>query len=208
MWIGKFKLDYSSNIKCSEFVKRQTPDSGYSHFNGSWYLLEKLVSYIINYFPQNIRRGYRDGVVLVDLPPYNFYSSVVEINNKTKLNINFAPRLMGEAPFLRISAKAKKQPAKFVSVVLYHADVLSEDSDRSSDADWEIIAIKARTSQEEEPMDPYTMARNFLHLKGGTKGDFTAQQFAESILYWNNHCMAQSKKSLWKKLTSIFNKGK
>jgi hypothetical protein len=195
-------------IKCSEFVKRQTADSGYSHFNGSWYLLEEIVQYIYNYFPQNIRQGYRDGVVLVDLPPYNFYSSIIKIDEDTELVANYAPRVEGEAAFIRICASGEKQPATYASVVLYRHDVLAEDKDRSTDAEWEIIAIKARTSNEEEPMDPYTMARNFLHLKGGTKGDFTAEQFAKSIVYWNHHCMMQGKqrKSFWNKLISLSKK--
>jgi len=190
---------FKNFIKCSEFVKRQTSLSGYSHFDGSWELLEELVEYIWIYFPQNIRPGYREGVVLVDVPPLKFYSSIIEINEKSKLTVDYAPRLPGEDPFIRVAAKGKKQPAKYVSIVLYRHDVLAEDNDRSSDAEWEIIAIKARVSEKEEPMDPYTMARNFLHMKGGTKGNFTVQQFAESIVYWSNHAMLRGKKSLFDK---------
>lgn len=193
----------SSFIKCSEFVKRQTEESGYSHFDGTWELLEALVQYTWDYFPQNIRPGYRDGVVLINLPPWKFYTSIIEVNEKTKLIASYAPRLVGEDSFIRIAATGKKQPAKYVSIVLYRHDVLSEDNDRSTDAEWEIIAIKARVSEQEEPMDPYTMARNFLHMKGGTKGNFTAQQFAESIVYWSNHAMLRGKKS-WFDKTVLF----
>jgi hypothetical protein len=103
-----------------------------------------------------------------------------------------------------LSAKAKKQLAKYVTFVCYRADVLEVDGERETDADWEIVAIKARVTEEEEPMDPYTMARNFLHLKGGTKGDFSAQQFAESIVYWNNHCMMQGKPNWYRSLMKFF----
>lgn len=195
-----------SLIKCSEFVKRQTPDSGYSHYNGSWEELEDLVEGVFSCNPKQVRPGYKDGVVLVDLihTANRFSSAIVELNDQSKLTANFAPRREGEASFLRVSARAKKQTAKYASVVLYRADVLAEDNDRSGDAEWEIVCIKARTSEQEEPMDPYTMARNFLHLAGGTKGDFTAEQFAESIVYWNNHCMTTNQTPWWKRAWNWF----
>jgi hypothetical protein len=196
-------------IKCSEFVKRQTKDSGFSYYSGSWEDLEKVVHECFRN-KNNVRPGYKPGVVLVDLSFTGFehlgkfYSAMVDITEETKLNISYAPRLRGEDPFIRISAKADKQETKFVTFVLYHKDVLAEDDDRSTDSEWELIAIKARMTKKEEPMDPYTMARNFLHLKGGTKGDFTAQQFAESIVYWNSHCMTTGRQSWFTKLLNFF----
>lgn len=182
-------------VACGEFVKRQTPQSGFSHFEGTWEELEKMAANVMR-FSHCVRPGYKDGVILVDLDPFKFRSAVVELNAKSKLTANYAPRREGEAPFIRLSAKAQKQMARYATVVLYRHDVLAENNERETDAEWEIVAIKARSSEEEEPMDPYTMARNFLHLKGGTKGDFTAQQFAESIVYWNSHCMSRGR-SLW-----------
>jgi hypothetical protein len=197
----------SNLVKCGEFVKRQTPESGFSHFEGSWEELERRTASRMS-DPKNITPGYRDGVILVDLYlPYSnhqFYSAVVKLDENTKLISNFAPRRPGEDPFIRVAAKAKKQRTLNASVVLYRLDVLAENNERETDADWEIVAIKARTSDEEEPMDPYTMARNFLQLKGGTKGDFTAEQFAKSILYWNTHCMTAGKPKWYKKLASLF----
>jgi hypothetical protein len=154
--------------------------------------------------PTRIHPGYKDGVVLVDLVSYGFRSAIVDLNEKSRMTANYAPRRLGEAPFIRVSAKAGKQKAKYASVVLYRHDVLAENNERETDAEWEIVAIKARVTEEEEPMDPYTMARNFLHLKGGTKGDFTAEQFAKSIVYWNNHCMATGKPKWYRKIVNFF----
>lgn len=190
----------TKKVACGEFVKRQTPDSGYSHFEGSWEELELLVSETIK-DQSRVRAGYKDGVVLVDIISYGFYSAIVDLNDQSKLTANYAPRREGEAPFIRVSAAAKKQPAKYASVVLYSKAVLDENNEATTDAEWEIVCIKARVSEKEEPMDPYTMARNFLHLEGGTKGDFTAHQFAESIVYWNNHCMTTGKTSWLKKVS-------
>ncbi len=180
----------NKQIVCSEFVKRQTVKSGFSHFNGSWEELEKIAARYINSGLCN--PGYKDGVVLIRLPKdecYKFMSSTITINNNTKLKVNFGARQAGENSYIRVAAKEIKQPAKAVELICYRSDVLDEDDDRSSTAEWEVIAIKARASLELEPMEPMTMARNFLHLPGGTKGEFTAQQFAESIVYWSNHTM-------------------
>jgi hypothetical protein len=196
---------FSKKVACGEFVKRQTPESGYSHFEGSWSLLEKVVTYWFSDDPGPsfpAKPGYKDGVVIQEMPPDLFRSAIVELDEETKMTANYAPRRLGEAPFIRVSAKAKKQKAKYASVVLYRHDVLAENNERETNAEWEIVAIKARTSEEEEPMDPYTMARNFLHLKGGTKGDFSAEQFSKSIVYWNNHCMTTGKPKWYKKIAN------
>lgn len=76
-------------------------------------------------------------------------------------------------------------PAKFAKVVCYHKDALLEnDGQRSSDADWEIVALLT-SDVDDEPMQPLTMARNYLQKAGGTYAPYTAQQFAESIYYWS-----------------------
>jgi len=198
---------FSKKVACGEFVKRQTKESGYSHFEGSWEELEDEVEYFMDevaFGTWRITSGYRDGVILVQLPPEWFRSAIVDLNEESTLTANYAPRRLGEDPFIRVSAKAKKQVAKHASVVLYRHDVLTENNERETDAEWEIVAIKARVTEEEEPMDPYTMARNFLHLKGGTKGDFTAEQFAKSIVYWNNHCMTTGKPKWYRKIVKFF----
>jgi len=194
-------------VKCSEFVKRQTKDSGYSHFEGSWKELEEITEkYLNGYAGLFVRPGYRDGVVLIDLPGWMFKCAIVKIEEGMKLHANYSPRRDGEAPFIRVCAKTEKQKAVYAQVVLYRADVLSENNEQSVDADWEIVAIKARMTLEEEPMDPYTMARNFLHMNGGTKGEFTAEQFAKSIVYWNNHCMSMGKPKWWRRILNWFKK--
>jgi hypothetical protein len=198
---------FSKKVACSEFVKRQTPESGYSHFEGTWDRLEQMVTHWFYNNPSHwfqAEPGYKDGVVIQNLPAQFFRSAIVELDEHSKLTANYAPRRDGETPFIRVSAKAKKQQALFASVVLYRHDVLEENNERTTDAEWEIVAIKARVSLEEEPMDPMTMARNFLHMKGGTKGEFTAEQFAQSIVYWNSHCMTTGKPKWYRKIVDWF----
>ena len=197
-------------VACGKFVKRQNKNSSHSHFDGTWEELEKHVEICLH--PDNkdyVHPGYRDGVLLIDLSYISckFYTSILEIKSDTQLKANYAPRRPGENSFIRLTANGEKQPAKHVSIVVYRHDVLEESNERETNAEWEIVAIKARVSKEEEPMHYFTMARNYLELPGGTKGNFSADDFAQSILFWNNHVMVSPQKSVKNKILSFFNPG-
>lgn len=174
----------SGTIGVSTFVQRQTEFSKFSYFDGSW---DELAALVKTYFDLgNYGPGYRDGVVLVTVPPQGFYSGVIQVTPHTVLEAKFDARRKGEAPFIHVEAVAgRKTPAEMVEIVLYRADVLAENNERSTDDDWEIISINARPTVEAEPMTPMAMARNFLGLPGGTQATYTAQQFAEAIVYWS-----------------------
>ncbi len=176
-------------IALSTFARnRHQASQPYSHFEGSE---ERLLELVQEGFAK-ARAGYRDGVVLVPVPPGGFFASTVDVHPGTKLKAYFEARQPVEAPFIQVLAGGTKQQADAVDIVLYRADVLAEDDDRSNDAEWEVISINARVTEAPEPMDPMTMARNFLHLPGGTKGSYTAEEFAESILYWSTRCRVSS----------------
>jgi hypothetical protein len=93
-----------------------------------------------------------------------------------------------EDPFVALKGSAGKfdaMPVLHAKIVLYSAATLLEDNGkRSSNADWEIVAILTGP-WENEPMTPLTMARNMLRKPGGTYVKYTAQQFAESIYFWS-----------------------
>src|SRR5512135_1937080 len=117
---------FSKKVACGEFVKRQTPESGYSHFEGTWEELADVAEAYIN--TGLCSPGYKDGVVLVSIPEKDgfgkpllnrFRSAIVDLKEDSKLTANYAPRRLGEDPFVRVSAKAKKQVAKHASLVLY-----------------------------------------------------------------------------------------
>lgn len=129
---------FSKKVAAGKFVKRQTKESGFSHFNGSWEMLEGIVESSMSK-PQLVRPGYKDGVILVDMEHgwqhYEFYSAIVDLTDQTKITANYAPRRIGEAPFIRLSAKAKKQRAQYISFVCYRHDVLMENDERETDAE-------------------------------------------------------------------------
>jgi hypothetical protein len=180
------------HIGTNAFVKRQTADSKFSHFEGSWEELEHLVE---EYFGVALP-GYRDGVCLVPVPPEGFYSGVVELTVDTPLKATFEARHAPEDAFVQVVALGgEKLPARAVNIVLYRHDVLAADGDATLDADgghayeWEIISINARPTEEEEPPTPMAMARNFLGLPGGTKAEYTTEEFARAIVYWSRRAM-------------------
>jgi hypothetical protein len=180
-------IQQKPKIIVSPFVRRQTADSPYSHYQGTWEDLVTLVEKNLEF----ARPGYRNDntVLLVSVPPEGFFASTVTLDSQSSLEAVYAPRKEGERAFIQVRALGPKAPALCVDIVLYSRSILAEDNDVSDPtADYEIISINARTTLKPEPMDPMTMARNFLHLEGGTQGSFTAKEFAESILFWSNHC--------------------
>lgn len=181
------KKKIMGSVRVSDFVKRQTRESKHSHYEGSFDELAKLVAENLD----KAKPGYRDGVILVPVPPEKFFSGVIEVNFDTILVAHFEARREGERPYINVTALGEKSPAQFVDIVLYRHDVLMEKNEASTDADWEIISINARTTPEEQPITPMAMARNMLELPGGTKGTYTAEEFAKSIIYWSDKALKE-----------------
>lgn len=175
-------------IGVNQFVRRQTAESKYSHFEGSW---DELVELVETNFYYCRKPGYRDGVILVLVPPGRFFSGVVEVTPDTQLRATFAARHEEERPFIQVEAVgAEKLPARAVEIVLYRRDVLLEEpGGASTGADWEIVSINARPTCESEPLTPVAMARNFFVLPGGTKAEYATEEFARSIIYWSKRAM-------------------
>lgn len=172
-------------IAFNDFVKRQTENSQYTHYDGT---LEQLLVMINAHFDTG-HMGYRDGVWVIPLPPSSFYSPMCKLDADSKLQTKFISRRDGEDPVqITTVLNGKKSKAKFVDAILYRCDILDENNERTTDATWEVISINGKLS-EDEPMAPITMARNFLHEQGGTKAEFTAEQFAKSIWYWKDYAM-------------------
>ncbi len=181
--IATTKEEKMKKIGLNDLVRRQTGDSKYSHFRGTW---KELVELVESHFDE-ARQGYRDGVLLIPLPSGNFFSGVVELSESTPLYAKFAARRKDEEPYLQVTAAGEKSPAKAVEVIIYRHDVLGDDA--TAEAEWEIVSLNARSTVEPESMTPITMARNFLGLVGGTWAEYTAQEFAESILFWSKRAM-------------------
>jgi|WetSurSiteA1Bulk_404760.scaffolds.fasta_scaffold00108_30 hypothetical protein len=175
-----------TTVKCSNFVKRQTPESRFSHYMGTWEGLEVIAETFYKVWEP----GYKPGVFTVQVPPYLFKTSIVPIEGR-EVFTRLEARQEGEEPVCVRTVSGKKLPPLRVDLVIYSAAVLDEDNDRSTDADFEIISINASPTSEPVPMTPTAMARNQLHLTGGTKGNYTPEQFAKSIMFWETHAMVE-----------------
>lgn len=168
-------------VGLNDFAKRQTAESPFSHYTKSE---EDLLSLVTQCFHLG-KEGYKPGVMLVPVPPANFRCGVINITSETSLRAVYEARRPGEAAFLSVLATGEKNQAEKATIALYSRAVLAEGNEATTDCDWEIVNISAQDQWEEEPMDPMTMARNFLELEGGTKGDFSANDFAQAIIYWS-----------------------
>ncbi|MFO7655282.1 MAG: DUF3228 family protein [Candidatus Krumholzibacteriia bacterium] len=129
-------------------------------------------------------------VVVVPVPPDRFVSSTVLVDERTWLHARLERRQPHEEPFVRVTAEGAREPARHASVVLYSAATLEEnEGERSGDADWEVVCLIAAPVPD-EPMNPVTMARNFLARPGGTPCEYSAREFAEAIWYWSRRASA------------------
>lgn len=135
-------------------------------------------------------------VRLVHVPTNNFYTNIVPIteDNVDSVRVKWKPRVEGEAPVAKLVIVSDERiPAAVVKIVIYRADVLARDSGRSSDAEWEIVAILSQPKAD-VPMHPTTMTRNALHQLGGTFREYSSRDWAESELFWAQHAYLESPK--------------
>lgn len=175
-------------LAINDFCLANHTESKGSHFAGS---TEELIALVSAHWDER-KPGFTEGCVEVAVPPDRFFSGVVDLAAKPNavLNAKFEARREGEDAVLSVRGEAAlKAPATQVRIICYSHDLLAKDGDNSTEAEFEVITILAEVG-EKAPMPPVTMARNFLNETGGTKGDFTPQQFAESIMYWARHVVA------------------
>ena len=169
---------------------RQTPDSRFSHFEGTEEELIQLIRE--NLEMANI--GYRSGVYCIPVPPERFMSGIVQLKEGEPIYGKFEARREGEDPRKWVvSDSREKLPAKSCEVVLYHRTVLEEEAGYKAVADWEIISINASPTPEATPVPPDTLISNHFELSGGTKTKMTSEEFesalSKSILFWKDKAM-------------------
>ena len=172
------------------FASRQTSESRFSHFNGTDNQLLALIKddYIC------VKPGYREGVILVQVPCDNFMSGVMQLSSGDALQGSFEARREGEVPRKVITTPGRKKlPARFVEIVLYHKDVLEEDPEYTASADWEVISINASPVDGPTPLTPQALIANHFEMSGGSSTGYTPEQFEsalkESVMFWHDKAM-------------------
>ncbi|MBD3219656.1 DUF3228 family protein [bacterium] len=178
--------DSVPTVAWSDFARRRhAPGGRHTWFDGSEQDLLDLVGEHWAERSPGAGRQDLDQVVVVPVPPRGFHGTTVHATDETPLHAFLDRRQEGEEPFIRITAEGEPAPPRWAGVVLYSAETLEEnDGVRSSDADWEVVCLLAGDGPD-EPMDPVTMARNYLEKPGGTFAPYSAREFAEAIWHWS-----------------------
>lgn len=175
----------------TNFVRRQTPQSGYSHWEISdEEFLDRLTK---NFYKHKV--GYREGVVLVPVEPSGFFSGIVQLQEGDKLVGEYKARRAGEDPRKSsYSLTGKKIPAKSVWVVLYNHDVLIEKNENESEAEWEVVSVNASPTEDEPPIPTGALIANHLGLSGGTDTKMSDADFVsllrKSVEFWKDKALA------------------
>ena len=196
-------MQKSPTVGMSEFAKRQSEGSVFTHFEGDW-------DGLIDLTREQMKKGefidgYREGVILVQMTKEDVKRFVTfdayPMFEGMKLDAQWAktPGREHEPAKLQVRIIEPKIPCNYVDIVLYKKEVLLEDKDNVTGADWDIVSINGRLAKNPPPIDPMTLVRNWLHLKGGTemKGTTSEQMLTmlcDSILYKNGMKKHMSKK--------------
>jgi hypothetical protein len=192
-------MNSPTDYHINSFVRRQTPDSSFTHFEGSDdELLERIAR------SNRVEDGYRVGVVLVVLEGEDaegFFTGLVTLKEGDKLVGEFVARTEGETPRKSIRKKREfiydtsKQPCKRVDVVCYSHDTLEEDDGAESEKPWEIIALNGYTTTESAPIEPFTLMHNHFKSDGGTATNMSPEAFEaalrESFEYWKDKALME-----------------
>ena len=194
-------------IGINDFVRRQTWDSEFTHFEDDRDALPAEVSWaavvaLVQEHFDEAKPGYRDGVVLVPVPPEHFYTGLVTLKEGDDLVGKYEARRPGEEPRKQVrvcragtrkNVGAGKEKCRYVDVVLYRRDVLEESGEDCTGCDWDIVSINGRTMDEEAPIEPWTLIANHFELDGGTATGMSAEEFEadlrKSVLFWKDKAL-------------------
>ena len=183
-------------VGINQFVRRQIKGSGKTYSNNLSF--EQIADHAEKQLSLGkYKDGYREGVIIISVSNElikHFVCPFVKINSNTKLFANFIHRSPGEEPYIQICAlNGKLLKTGKVHLVLYSNEVLKENKENSTKCDWELISIlSVPKGISEIPMGPVTMMRNQLNLKGGTKGKYSSNDWAQSVRFWQNYAVLKS----------------
>ena len=180
----------NNRVKVNSFVRRQVKSSGKTYSTLSF---EEIASYAEAQLEKgNFKTGYRDRVILVNVEEKlvkHFICPFTRLTDDSQLIATMIRRRPEEEPYIQIRAlNGDALTTGGVDIVLYHHDVLAETNEQESTGGWELISFHAiPRGIKTMPMGPITMMRNQLQLKGGTKGEYNSDEWAESVNFWQKY---------------------
>ena len=185
----------NNRVKVNSFVRRQVKSSGKTYSTLSF---EEIASYAEGQVEKgNYKLGYRDGVILVNVEDKlvkHFICPFTRLSDESRLVVTMTRRHPDEESYIQIRAlNGNPLKAGNVDLILYHHDVLAETNEQESKKGWELIAFHAiPEGVKNMPMGPITMMRNQLQLEGGTKGEYSSDEWAESVNFWQKYAVLQT----------------
>ncbi len=178
-----------SKVIVNQYALRHTPESKFSHFEGSWEDLVSLVEANLHL----AKEGHRKFIKKVPVSANLFKTGVVQLTEGVEVVGSFEPRFKGEPPRKTLAAKGQKADANFVEIICYHSSGL-EPHQRDGVDEWEVISVNA-SLVEDEPIALETLLYNIFGGSddGGTTPDLTDSQAIVEIYkswsYWKDKAM-------------------
>jgi hypothetical protein len=181
----------NERVAVNDFILRQKEGSGKSFTNKLSF--QEIADHAEKQMALGVfKEGYRKGVRIIDVDSsltHEFMCPFVRIDAKTKLLAKYVQRREDEKYYIQIRAKSGELlRAGKVELILYHHDVLSENDEHTTDLEWELISFHAvPEGVDYMPMGPVTMMRNQLELPGGTKANYSSEDWAKSVEFWQHY---------------------
>ena len=187
-------------VVINEFVKRQTPNSGYSYRSGlgwdcDW---DDVLDDIMSNFDKAYT-GSISGVLYVPLDPEKYRTAVRVLEDGAELYGRFK---------VREGQEGKEEPrksfrtciqggddAKVAYAVLYSSAKLEEQHRQLEpvEGNWELISINASPVEGEMPIHPETLMHNHFGSSGGSATGMSDEEFLkqlrESFDWWKDKAM-------------------
>lgn len=188
------------NVKVNNFVRRQIKGSGKTYSLKMNF--EEIAKHAeIQLKKKSFHNGYREGVLVVYADPLvvkNFVCPFVKIKETTILESNWVQRQPEEEYYIQTMALNGDliKPGR-VDLILYSHDVLAENNEFTTQAEWELISVNAiPIGVERLPIGPITMMRNQLNIKGGTSANYSSEEWAESVSFWQQYAALKPENEL------------
>ena len=185
------KSKISRKVGVNEFVKRQVKGSGKTFSKSMTF--DEIAQHAEKQMEKNLfKMGYREGVRIVQVCESlvnDFTCPLIKIGPDTKLVAKLIRRQNFEEPYIQIRAlNGTLLNAGKVELILYSHKVLKENNENSTNYKWELISINSvPKGLPNLPIGAVTMMRNQLNLVGGTKANYSSEEWANSVRFYQQY---------------------
>ena len=180
-------------VGVNDFVRRQIEGSGKTYSKSMTF--EEIAKHAEEQMFRNaFAEGYRKGVLVVNVDNSiigNFTCPFVLIKQDTLLISKLVKRQEHEEPFIQTRAlNGSLLKTGKVELILYAHDVLKENNENTTKAEWELISMNSVPEGIDKlPIGPVTMMRNQLNLSGGTKAFYSSNEWANSVRFYQQYAV-------------------